>query len=275
MKKYLFTLLLGFFLLGICNVQAQISLAPTTVFIDQNGVGTLFVTNPGNVPQEINIGFEFGYPGNDEQGNLKMVYGDNVRAMQNGFGDRVRAFPRTFILAPQQQQTVRLQVRPDRSASAGMYFTRIKVTSNPQTPDIGQTNSEEVTTQVNFQFDQIIAAFQKVGQTTTGLEIGEVKILLEENKLRAIPEFRVIGNSPFIGSVTASLKNAQGEIIKETQQTAALYYSGLRAVEMELSQEQIAQASQLELKYETKRSDIPFGDLVQSAPIIKTIPLKK
>ncbi|WP_026952222.1 fimbrial biogenesis chaperone [Algoriphagus mannitolivorans] len=274
MKKQLITLLLSFFLFGICNVQAQISLAPTTVFIDQNGVGTLFVTNPGNVPQEISIGFEFGYPGNDELGNLKMVYGDSVRALQNGFGDRVRAFPRTFILAPQQQQTIRLQVRPDRSASAGTYFTRIKITSNPQTPDIEQTNTDEVTTQVNFQFDQIIAAFQKVGQTSTGLEIGEVKILLNENKFRAIPEFKVTGNSPFIGSVTASVKNSQGEVIKEIQQTVALYYSGLRAVEIELTPDQVATASQIELKYETKRADIPSGDLVQCAPIIKTVPLK-
>lgn len=259
--------------LGSFSVLAQVSLAPTTVFIDQNGVGTLFVTNPGDTPQEINVSFIFGYPGNDEAGNLTMVYGDSLSEKQFGMGDRLRAFPRTFILAPQQQQTVRLQVRPDRSLAAGTYFTRIKVTSNAQTPDVEQTTTEGVSTQVNFKFDQVIAAFQKVGEVSTGLEFGQVSTEVKDGIIRIVPEFKVSGNSPYLGSVTATLRNSNKEILTETQQTVALYFSGKRAVEMKLPENLPAGTYEVTLTYETRRSDIPSSDLVQASPVTQKVNL--
>jgi P pilus assembly chaperone PapD len=125
MKKFLQIILTVIILTLPVLVFGQVSIAPTTIFIDQNGIGSVFITNPGDTPQEINVSFAFGYPGDDELGNLTMVYTDSIRAQQFGIDERVRAFPKTFILAPQQQQTVRLQVRPDRSLAAGTYFTRV------------------------------------------------------------------------------------------------------------------------------------------------------
>ncbi len=269
-KALLIPLFLGCFLY-VQHLVAQVSIAPTTVFIDQNGIGSLFITNPGDTPQEISVGFVFGYPGNDETGDLTMVYGDSLMEKQYGLGDRLRAFPRTFILAPQQQQTVRLQVRPDRSLPAATYFTRVKVTSNAQTPDVEQTNTEGVSTQVNFKFDQVIAAFQKVGEVSTGLEFGEVAVEEKEGKLRVIPEFKVTGNSPYLGSVSATLKDSEGKVLAEQQQTVALYFSGKRAVEMTLPANIRNEVYLVELTYETRRSDIPSGDLVQAPAVSKSV----
>ena len=268
--------LLLFFLLGtflIPSTYAQISIAPTSVFIDQNGIGSVFITNPGDTPQEVAVSFVFGYPGNDSLGNLLMVYGDSIRENQYGLGDRLRAFPRTFILGPRQQQTVRLQVRPDRSLAAGTYFTRIKITSNPQTTDVEQVAAEGVSTQVNFKFDQVIATFHKVGEVQTGLEFGEITTEIKENALRVITDFTVTGNSPFLGSVTAMMKNTQGELLASQQQTTALYFSGKRAIELGLEKQLAAGIYEIELLFETKRSDIPSADLVQSPPISKKITL--
>jgi P pilus assembly chaperone PapD len=272
MKKVLLLLaLFAGYSLNPFKVNAQISIAPTTVFMDQNGIGSLFITNPSDVSQEISISFTFGYPGNDELGNLIMVYGDDLKEKQNGLGDRVRSFPRTFILAPKQQQTVRLQVRPDRSLAAGTYFTRVKVTSNAQTPDVEQTNTEGVSTQVNFKFDQVIAAFYKVGAVNTGLEFGEVTTSVDEGVLKIVPQFQVTGNSPYLGSVTATLRNSSKEIIAEHDQTVALYFAGKRAIDLKIPENLPAGAYEIELLYETKRSDIPSSDLVKSPTITKTI----
>jgi hypothetical protein len=271
MKNHLSAIFALFICLVSASALAQVSLAPTTVFIDQNGVGTLFVTNPGDTPQEINVSFLFGYPGNDELGNLTMVYGDSLSEKQFGMGDRLRAFPRTFILAPQQQQTVRLQVRPDRSLPEGTYFTRIKVTSNAQTADVEQTTTQGVSTQVNFKFDQVIAAFQKVGAVSTGLEFGKIEVAIAEGVARIIPEFKVSGNSPYLGSVTATLKNKAGQVLAEQQQTVALYFSGKRAVELKLPETLPSDSYEIVLTYETRRSDIPSSDLVQSQPVSTTV----
>jgi hypothetical protein len=269
-KVLLLTVLIGCIVFSQAS-QAQISIAPTTVFLDQNGIGSLFITNPSDIAQEINVSFEFGYPGNDESGSLIMVYGDSIHEKQSGLGDRIRSFPRTFILTPQQQQTVRLQVRPDRSLPEGSYFTRIKVTSRAQTPDVEQTTSEDVSTQVNFKFDQVIAAFHKVGTVSTGLEFGEVVTEVKDSVLRVIPQFKVTGNSPYLGSVTATLKNAANEILSQQQQTVALYFSGKRAVEMKLPENLPPGEYAVVLTYETRRSDIPFADLVQSPAVSTTV----
>lgn len=274
MKKILLVVLTFAILTKADLVFAQISIAPTTIYIDQNGIGSVFITNPGDIPQEINVSFLFGYPGNDESGNLMMMYSDSIRAKQFGIDERVRAFPRTFILAPQQQQTVRLQVRPDRSLPSGTYFTRVKITSNAQTADVEETAQEGVSTRVNFKFDQVIAAFQKVGAVTTGLEFEDVQVVQSEGVIRVIPTFMTTGNSPFIGSVMATLKNTQNETVAEQGQTVALYFAGKRAVELKLPENISPGDYSITLVYETKRGDIPSTDLVQSQPITKTIPVK-
>jgi hypothetical protein len=273
--KRIFLVVLTFVILTKTElVFGQVSIAPTTIFIDRNGIGSVFITNPGDTPQEINVSFVFGYPGNDDLGNLTMVYTDSIRSKIFGIDERLRAFPRTFILAPQQQQTVRLQVRPDRSLIAGTYFTRIKITSNAQTTDVEETAQNEVTTKVNFKFDQVIAAFQKVGMVATGLEFEDISALQSEGLLRVIPTFKTTGNSPFIGSVMATLKNAQNETIAEQGQTVALYFSGKRAVELKLPENIAPGDYTVTLVYETRRGDIPSSDLVQSPPISKTILIK-
>lgn len=258
------------FTLGFPGI-AQISIAPTSVFVDNNGIASFYVTNPSDQPQEINIGFVFGYPGNDEQGNLLMVYGDSLREKEFGIGDRLRAFPRSFVLAPQQQQTVRLQLRPDRSLPDGTYFTRLKVTSNAQSREVGEIPQNEVATQVNFKFDQVIPVFYKHGETKTGIEITEIETDLTGNNLRAIADFRTTGNSPFIGSVTAMLKNKDEKIVAEVQQTTALYFSGKKGLELSLPEGLTSGEYQVELRFETKRSDIASNNLVQSSPIAKRV----
>ena len=274
MKKYQIALNLLLVLAFALPSFAQVSIAPTSVFINSNGIASIYITNPSETAQEINVSFDFGYPGNDETGDLIMVYGDSVRAEQFGLGERLRSFPRTFILAPFQQQTVRLQVRPDRSLPAGMQFTRIKVTSNAQTQDIEESTTEGVSTQVNFRFDQVIAAFYKNGLTTTGLEIGNVETIQSEGKLNVIPEFTTTGNSPFLGSVSASLKNAAQQTVTEQQQTVALYFSGKRKVEINLPENLPAGEYTVELKYETKRADIPSSDLVQATSVTKIVAIR-
>jgi hypothetical protein len=274
MKKFLLVVLTFVILTRTDLVFAQISIAPTTIFIDQNGIGSVFITNPSDTPQEINVSFLFGYPGNDELGNLTMMYTDSIRAKQFGIDERVRAFPRTFILAPQRQQTVRLQVRPDRSLAAGTYFTRVKITSNAQTTDVEETVQEGVSTRVNFKFDQVIAAFQKVGTVTTGLEFENVQLVQSDSILRVTPTFKTTGNSPFIGSVTATLKNAQNQTLAEQGQTVALYFYGKSAIELKLPEDIAPGDYSITLVYETKRGDIPSSDLVQSPAISKTIAVK-
>src|SRR5690606_4570316 len=107
--------------------------------------------------------------------------------------------------------------------------------------------------------------------TNTGLELGDVKTTLAEGILKIVPDFVATGNSPFLGSVSATLKNSSNQTIAEQQQTVALYFSGKRALEIPLPDNLPSGEYQVELRYETKRSDIPSTDLVQAPSITKTV----
>jgi hypothetical protein len=267
MKK----LLLPLFYLTCLSLQAQVSLAPTTVFMDANGVGTLFVTNGSEVAQEINVSFLFGYLGNDADGNALMIYSDSLRENQYGLKDRIRTFPRSFILPPGQQQSVRLQVRPDRSAPTGTYFTRVKVLSNPQTPDIALDSLTEIGTKINVRFEQIIAAFYKNGTVSTGLDIQQLEATAENGQIQSVMAFETTGNSPYLGSLNMTLYNNSNQKVAEQSQNLALYFGGKRNFTLNLPEDLPAGSYTLSYSFDTSRPDIASSDLIKAAPLQRTV----
>lgn len=264
-------LLLLYGAVGHAGLLAQVSLAPTTLFTDANGIATLYVTNPGESPQEVTVSFVFGYPAYNEDGVLQLVYEDEEKDALYGLGERLRSFPRSFVLNPMQQQLVRLQVRPDRSKPDGMYFTRVKVSSNGLTADVGTANSEGIATQVNFRFDQILAVFHKQGSVSTSLRLGDTRYEREYKRLHVISDFARGGNAPYIGSVQAQLKDPQNQLVAEQRQTVALYFDSRHRVTLELPEDFVLGDYTLELSYTTQRSDISSSNLVQASPVRKSM----
>lgn len=255
------------FMLPFGGVWAQLSLAPTAVYIDKNGIGNLYVTNNSAVPQEITINFQFGYSAQDENGVLVMVYDDSVNAGIWGLHNYVKAFPRTFILPPNQQQIVRLQARLPKNMPAGTYFTRLKVGSSGQVADVGDINAPGgVTTQVNLRFEQVIVAFYKSGEVSTGLNIEKVVAKPDTNLMVLETYYKTTGNSPFLGRVKISLRGPDGQLVGEANQTVAMYFSGKRRFSFYTKENLKPGRYEVEYTFETNRSDIPSEDLVQAKP---------
>jgi hypothetical protein len=270
MKKLVLVLALSMFSIGGI---AQLSLAPTAVFLDQKGIGNLFVTNSSSTPQEINVQVQFGYSDQDENGVLIMVYDDSLNAAIHGIDKYVKAFPRSFILPPNQQQIVRFQVRMPKDAKPGMYFTRIKVASSGQVADVGEEASSEsgIATRVNMRFEQVLACFYKHGQVSTGLFIDRVQSRLDSNILTLDAYYRTTGNSPFLGKVNVTIKSPDGKLISEFSQTMAMYFSGRRRFKVELDRDLKPGNYIVEFTFITERADVPTDDLVQSSPVTHKI----
>lgn len=265
MKKLLIILLSC---LPFSGALAQLSLAPTAVFLDKNGIGSLYVTNNSAVPQEITINFQFGYSAQDERGVLVLVYDDSVNAKTWGLHSMIKAFPKTFILPPNQQQIVRLQARIPKGLPAGTYFTRLKVGSSGQVADIGMETTSEggVNTRVNMRFEQVIAAFYKNGEVNTAVTIEKVEHQTDSNLLILNTHFKVGGNSPYLGRVKITLKAPDGKVIGESTQSAAMYFGGRRRFSFFAKESLKPGRYELEYNFETNRNDIPSDDLVQAKP---------
>jgi P pilus assembly chaperone PapD len=253
------------------QATAQVAIAPSTVFIsDATNVGTLYVSNRSDEPQEVTIEFAFGYPSSDAEGNLVMNYQDSVAYEQFALNDYIRAFPRSFVLGPRQQQTVRFQVRPPAAFADGVYWTRVKVLANPQATEIDVTAEEGITTRITFRFEQVIAAFYRKGQAHTGLNINKVEAIQREGTLVLLSHLQRTGNAPFVGSMTATLFDAAGNPVMERQSTTTAYFEEIRRLEMDVSDLPPGEY-RAELVFETRRADMSPTDLVQAPKITETI----
>jgi hypothetical protein len=263
--KRIFLLLLA--LAPMANVSAQLSLAPTAVYLDKNGIGNLFITNNSGTPQEISINFQFGYSDQDENGVLFMQYADSSNKKTWGLDPYIKAFPRTFILPPGQQQLVRLQLtRFPRTSPPGTYFTRLKVGSSGQIADIGAEAADGgVATRINMRFEQVIVAFYKFGTVNTGLNIERSDIKLDTSNIVTIDTwYRGTGNTPYLGSVTITIKAPNGQVIAQGKQTVAMYFTGKRRNRFKMEEKLAPGKYDVEMRFETSRNDIPTDDLVQA-----------
>ncbi len=271
MKKVHLIVLAALMITAARPSSAQVSIAPSTVFInDQTNIGTLYVSNRSDEPQEVSIDFAFGYPSSDADGNLIMKYEDSVAYAQYAINEWVRVFPRSFVLGPRQQQTVRFQVRPQPQAANGVYWTRVKILANPQVADIDIAAEEGITTRITFRFEQVIAAFYRKGNATTGLNITNVEVRHENGRMVLLPNLQRTGNAPFIGTMTAKVYDGRGQLVKERQITTTAYFEEVRRLEIDTADLQ-AGNYRVDLIFETRRGDMSPTDLVQAPTITETI----
>lgn len=251
------------------QLEAQISIAPSFVFVDENsGVGNVFVSNNSDNAYEVGINFTFGYPGSDTEGNLIMNYNDSTAFAQYALDPIIRAFPRSFILKGREQRTVRLQVIPKQRRIDGFYFTRMKVMAKPQTADVTEVQTEGIGTKINFNFEQITAVFYRKGKVNTGVVVKDIDVRQKEGTLELRPHLQRTGNAPFLGSILANLKDADGKVVAEAQSTTTVYFDETRRLDMKLDKVTPGTYT-LVMNFETHRNDMLISDLVQAPKVVQ------
>ena len=267
----IFIFLIPAMFLGTEMLLAQVTVAPSMLFIDsKSGIGSMYITNNSASPQEVSISLVFGYPDADSVGNATMNYNDTIAASTYALNPMVRAYPRNFLLNAKQEQTVRLQVRTKSSVKDAFFFSRVKVTSTQKTPDIEKKITEAVTTQINFKFDQIFPVFYRKGNVSTRLIVHDVNTTIKDNKLIVISDVERAGNAPFIGSMKAELYSAANKKVALSEATTSIYFRMKNKMELDLSKA-IKGKHRLVLTFETKRSDVAAEDLLQAPTVTKEV----
>lgn len=268
-KKLLSILVLVGFVF-VKSASAQITIAPIMLFLDdQNRFGSILVLNGSDQVQEVTIEFPFGYPITDEEGNINMVYSDSTMGERYGISDVVRGFPKSFSLQPGQRQVVRLTVRP-KDFQDGMYWSRIRTTSTPQAPPVGETSDDAITTQITYKFEQVTTVFYKNGDVDTGLEIGNLTTKQTDQSVEFIADVTRTGNSPFLGSIILTVKDEQGNIVSEKRTSTSIYFD-YRQI-FEISKDQLPNGSYTaEFEFISERNDVARSDIIQIDPIKQSI----
>lgn len=273
MKK-LSVLFLIIFAFTALRVDAQITIAPTMVFVDQqNRFGSFLVLNGSEEAQEVSIEFPFGYPVTSPDGNINMVYDDSAAAKQYGISDVVRGFPQNFVLQPGERQTVRLTIRP-KDFTNGTYWTRIKTTSNAQQPAIGTASEDEITAQITYEFEQVTTLFYKHGDTETGIEITDFTARDSGDQIEFIIDASRTGNSPFLGSIILEITDSEGNISAEKLASTSIYFDYRQIFTIPKSDLKDGTYNAT-VTFKTQRPDVPKEDIVQMNPVSRSISYTK
>jgi hypothetical protein len=143
------------------------------------------------------------------------------------------------------------------------------VGSSGQVADVGTAGVPEgISTQVNVRFEQVIVAFFKKGNVSTGVAVDKVTTTVDSTFMKMAIDYRTTGNSPFLGKVKIILRGPDGSSLIDASQTIAMYFEGTRVSVFRLPEVPKPGRYVLELKYETNRSDIAPEDLIQAPPYI-------
>lgn len=245
------------------SVCAQVTISPTAVFLDKNSkVGSFYVSNPSDTAVEVRLSFEFAYPATDSTGNVFLNYDDDESEQHFSLEPYLRAFPATFLLEPDQRQTVRLAGRIPADSSPGMYWTRMRVSSNQESPAVGEISDGEVSAQVSFQIDQVTAVMVQHGEAETGLTIHATHATLQENRLIILTDVERTGNAPFLGSVQTRISDSANNIIDSRRTSTSVYFRNKQRVEFDTSSWPRGEY-RVETAFESSRNDISSQNLLQ------------
>lgn len=254
------------------QTSAQLSVAPTSIFIDdRTNASTFFVSNRSDTPQEIRIETLFGYVVSDSVGNRSVAYDDPLGLADRDLSEMVRVFPRQFVLAGNQQRTIRVQVIPPPDMEDGSYFTRLRVISEEsggEVEDLAENLQEgELVTRINYRFEQGFGMAYRRGAVTTGVEIVDLRVVEDdETGISLVTEVNQTGNSSFSGSQRIELLDADGEVIADQRITTGVTVRGFTRARF--SREAVpAGTYTARITMESDRADINPANLIQMDPV--------
>ena len=262
MTKRISSLFIFLFLFGLKSLIAQVTIAPTMLFLnEQNRFGTVVVMNGSDEVQEISIEFPFGYPVTNDEGKLQMVYNDSSDiAQKRGLHNAIKGFPKNFSLQPGQRQVVRLTVRP-QNFTDGMYWSRIRTTSVPQTAAVGEAEEGEITTEITYKFEQVTTLFYKHGNLNTGIDIKEVHANNHEENIDVVANVSRTGNAPFLGSIYLTVSDQEGNTVVEKKISTSIYFDYKQV--FTVSKEELKPGNyEAQVRFVSRRNDVSPEDIV-------------
>lgn len=218
MKRIYFPVLI--FVLFSVQSFSQVIVTPYAVLIDnKNKFGTYSVINEASDPTEVIISFKFEYLKSDSSGNLSF---DTTSANMNNITNWIKAFPKKFILKPNEKQTVRMTVSPPAGLSKGTYWTKIITSSQKQQKM--QDTSAGITAKINFVFNQITTVLYKNERYENKADLKDVRAIVDSQNVNLISSVSITGDQPFYAQFDYKIFDSGNSIVYENTEYIGLYF---------------------------------------------------
>lgn len=265
--------LLGPVGLAFAAMAQGIVVAPHAVFIDhRTRSAVVHLYNPSDRPEEVSISFVFGYPTSDSEGNVYIRFVEEPPPGTPAATQWIRAFPRRMVVAPGQRRVVRLLAQPPSSLPDGEYWTRLVVTARGTEPPVAAQDTG-VRVGLALEVRTVIAVSYRKGPLTTGVEVADLTTAVEGDSLVVRLGMRRKGTAAYLGTAELALKDSTGATRAEWGQAIAVYYDLVRRVALPVAG-LAPGAYTLDLRLETKRSDIPQEQVVPAEPVRRLLEVR-
>lgn len=258
-------------LVGVAPEAYAVAVSPTALYIDSRSrTGTVTLYNPGALPEEIEIGFAFGYPTSDPSGNISVPLTTEAPEGEPSAVEWMRAFPRRLVLQPGQRQVVRIMVTPPAGLAEGEYWARLLITSRGGQPPIEQTVGG-VTTQIEVETVMVLAVNYRNGRVHSGVSVTGSEVRREGEHVLVASDLQRNGNAAFLGRIRAELLDEAGRVVGTEEQLVAVY-RGLRSVIRIPVPADARGPFQVRLTVDTTRDDLPPEGPLPADPVSLVVP---
>ncbi|MCX7737304.1 MAG: hypothetical protein N2319_11400 [Candidatus Kapabacteria bacterium] len=222
-------------LFSINELFSQIGVYPPILFINPlSRGGMVTLTNTGYSDKEVEVIFRFGYVGNDENGNHKLIYNDTLLEEQYSLVPYIKAFPKKIIIKPQKQQVVRFLVRNISDKPDGTYWTRMGIRfRDPAKPVTKAEDTSKITAAIELVAEvNTLIMFQK-GAVNAGVDIPFINTLAVGDTFNLYVNYERLGNSPFMGNVTLGIYDSKGDPVETYSEKLGVFKTLLRRYSFE------------------------------------------
>lgn len=248
------------------------AVSPMAVYLDDRArTSSITLFNPGELAEEIEIGFAFGYPTSDAEGNVGVALVEEPGADEPNAVPWLRAFPRRLVLEPGQRQVVRIMVQPPAGLDDGEYWGRALIRSRGGQPPIEELRGD-VAVQVNVETVVVAAVSYRHGRVDTGLEVVAAGARRDGGRVVGLIDLARMGNAAFLGRIVAEVIDGEGMVLGATEDVLAVYRTIRRRVEVPVP---AGAEGPLRLRYrlDTDRDDLPAGGPLPAEPVVHTVPV--
>ncbi|MHB1065588.1 MAG: fimbrial biogenesis chaperone [Georgenia sp.] len=247
-----------------------VTVSPSALYIDnRTRSGVITLINTGTRPEEIEIGFAFGYPRADSLGAVTVQLLDTVPGGEPSAVSWLRAFPRRIRLEPGQRQAVRVLVQPPEGLAPGEYWARILVRSRGAQPPIEERQGE-IRLQVEVETVIATALSYRNGPVSTGIVEAPVRAVpVTDSLLRLVMDLERQGNAAFLGRLRAELVSPAGVVVAREDEDIAVYRTMRRKFDIVLPPELRGKSlAGFVVRYslDTERQDLPPGGALPVPP---------
>ena len=214
---------------------SQVTVAPVSLHMnDANKNGYLLIRNNTLTSTwEVSIEMKYGYPVSDSTGNINIYFPENVTANDPSAVEWINFFPRKFMLKPQEEQTVRVVAKPPKGLKEGEYWGRPIISSQAVSTE-DTTENPQIGVGLSVKFQTVIALNYRKGKSSTSINLLSFDAVYENDKIIISADMKREGNSAYIGNLIAKVYNSSNDVVSETEQEFAVYYSLLKKVILEV-----------------------------------------